>query len=257
MNLNLKGKFALITGASRGIGAQICIDLMEEGVQIFGVARKFDQVGDEFNTLMAKTGSRIIELDLTEANAIESLKATLKEFGVTPNIVVNNLGGNLNLTDPLASFETCQKNYEFNFGIAHEINRYLIPSMQAEGWGRICHISSISALENQGTVQYCMAKAALNAYVRSLGRYLSPSGITVTSVMPGAIFADGGYWDDVTRDRPEHLSNFINQRMAIGRLGTTSEISQVVAFLVSDRASFMVGSNVLVDGGQGRAFYTD
>jgi 3-oxoacyl-[acyl-carrier protein] reductase len=121
-------------------------------------------------------------------------------------------------------------------------------------WGRICNISSISALENQGPPAYSAAKAALNAYTRGVGRYLSRNNVIMTSVMPGAIFTEGGYWDLMQNENPLRLKDYLENRMAIGRLGTVEEISKIVAFLVSDNSSFMVGSNVLVDGGQGRVF---
>ena len=101
-------------------------------------------------------------------------------------------------------------------------------------------------------------KAALNAYTRSFGRYVSPDGVNVVAVLPGAVFTEGGYWDNTARERPEHVEKYLKERMAIRRFGKPDEIGQVVAFLCSEHASFMVGSAVLVDGGQGRVFqYAD
>ena len=122
-------------------------------------------------------------------------------------------------------------------------------------WGRICHVSSISALENQGPPAYCAAKSALNAYVRSLGRFVAADNVILTSVMPGAVFTKDGYWDVAARERPAHVEKYLNERMAIRRFGRVEEISELVAFLCSEHSSFCVGSCVLADGGQGRAFY--
>ena len=142
-----------------------------------------------------------------------------------------------------------------NVEVAIGINRVFIPEMQKRKWGRICHVSSISALENQGPPAYCAAKAALNAYVRSLGRYVSSDNVILTTVMPGAVFTKGGYWDIASQNRPEHVEKYLAERMAIHRFGTIEEISEVVTFLCSDLSSFCVGSCLLVDGGQGRVFY--
>ena len=170
------------------------------------------------------------------------------------DIVVNNAGGNLGLTNPLDNFQSFRKVLDFNLGLAVDINARALPGMIKRKWGRITHISSISALENQGPPQYCAAKAALNAYIRSVGRYVAADGVVVTGVMPGAVMTAGGYWDEVMAQRPEHGKNFLNDRMAIKRFGDVKEISSIVNFLVSDSASFMPGSVVLADGGQGRTF---
>jgi 3-oxoacyl-[acyl-carrier protein] reductase len=171
-----------------------------------------------------------------------------------PDIVVHNLGGNLGITEPLCGIEDWRKIYRFNLEIAVELNHYFLPKMQERNWGRVVHISSIAALENQGTVPYCAFKAALTAYTRSIGRYVSPNGVNVTAVLPGAVFTEGGYWDTAVKERPEHVKKYLAERMAIKRFGEPDEIGNVVAFLCSDLASFVVGSAVLVDGGQGRVF---
>jgi len=130
----------------------------------------------------------------------------------------------------------------------------LIMEMKKNKWGRICHISSISALENQGPPSYSAAKAATNAYVRGISRSLASDNVIVTSLMPGAIHTDGGYWDHVAKTNPSHLEKYLDERMAARRLGRVEEVSNVITFLVSEHSSFMVGSAILVDGGQGRVF---
>jgi 3-oxoacyl-[acyl-carrier protein] reductase len=84
---------------------------------------------------------------------------------------------------------------------------------------------------------------------------VSADNVILTSVMPGAVFTNGGYWDHASRERPAHVEKYLNERMAIRRFGRIEEISELVAFLCSDRSSFCVGSALLADGGQGRVFY--
>ena len=89
----------------------------------------------------------------------------------------------------------------------------------------------------------------------SLGRYVSPDGINISSVLPGAVYTDGGYWDTTSKTRPEHVEKYLKERMAIQRFGEPEEIGRIVAFLCSEHASFIVGSAFTVDGGQGRCFF--
>ena len=129
--------------------------------------------------------------------------------------------------------------------------------MIERNWGRICHVSSISSLENQGPPIYCAAKAALNAYVRSLGRYVCDKNVILTSILPGAVFTEDGYWDEKSKSNPDHVEKYLNERMAIKRFGKISEISDLVTILVSEKASFCPGTSLLADGGQGRVFINE
>ena len=252
MELGIDGKTALVTGASRGIGRATCIELANLGVNIVAVARNkqdLDSLGEEVNQSVTFTP---IIVDLSYPKNLDELFLATESQNI--DIIVNNLGGNLGLTNPLGPYEEFEKVFYLNFGVAVEINRHFIPRMIENKWGRICHVSSISALENQGPPQYCAAKAALNAYVRSVGRYLSAENIMLNGVMPGAVFTEGGYWDEASTNRPEYVQEYLQSRMAIKRFGTLGEITKVIAFLVSDLSSFMIGTTVLADGGQGKAF---
>jgi 3-oxoacyl-[acyl-carrier protein] reductase len=256
MDLGIKGKLALVTGAGRGLGEGICQSLAREGVRILATSRTAADLERLVHSLGgAAAGHIALPLDIATTDGPAKLIAYALERGFQPDIVVNNVGGNLGCTDPLGSVDEWQQVMRLNVEVALEINRAFIPQMQTHKWGRICHISSISALENQGPPAYCAAKAALNAYVRSLGRYVSADNVILTSVMPGAVFTKDGYWDHASRERPAHVEKYLNERMAIRRFGRIEEISEVVTFLCSDRSSFCVGSALLADGGQGRVFY--
>jgi 3-oxoacyl-[acyl-carrier protein] reductase len=256
MDLGIKGKLALVTGAGRGLGEGICHSLAREGVRILATSRTaadLDLLVHELGG--AAAGHFALPLDIATADGPAKLITFAQARGFQPDIVVNNVGGNLGYTDPLGSVDEWQQVMRLNVEVALEINRAFIPQMQTRKWGRICHVSSVSALENQGPPAYCAAKAALNAYVRSLGRYVSADNVILTSVMPGAVFTKDGYWDHASRERPAHVEKYLNERMAIHRFGRIEEISELVTFLCSDRSSFCVGSALLADGGQGRVFY--
>ncbi len=160
----------------------------------------------------------------------------------------------MNITDPLCNSKDAHKVFNINLYVPIEINKKYLPYMIKKKWGRIVHISSISSLENQGPPAYCASKAALNAYVRSVGRYVSKYNVIMTTLLPGAIMTKGGYWDKVKKFNLKHFKNYQKNRMAINRFGNPEEISNFVIFLASDNSSFAPGSSFLVDGGQGRVF---
>jgi 3-oxoacyl-[acyl-carrier protein] reductase len=254
MNLKIENKIALVTGAGRGLGKKICESLDNEGVNIIAVSRGLSSLKELEKKLDKNKNHHFFEIDFQEKDSVRSLNNKLEKINLAPDIIVNNLGGNLNYTDPLKTFNGWREVMRLNVEVAIEINELYIHHMIKQKWGRICHISSISALENQGPPSYCAAKAALNAYVRSVGRYVSNHNVILTSVMPGAVFTEGGYWDIASKERPDHVNKYLNERMAIRRFGTEEEISNVVAFMCSDLSSFCVGTSILVDGGQGRVF---
>jgi len=254
MDLKISGKTALITGASRGIGRATCIELANNGVNIVAVARNENDLNSLNEQIVSGVSFTPIALDLAIPSNLEKLFLQIHERNIEISIIVNNLGGQLEVTDPLGQYNDFEKVFYLNLGVAVGINHHFVPRMVKNKWGRICHVSSIAALENQGPPQYCAAKSALNAYVRSTARFLAKENVILNGVMPGAIKAKGNYWDEATISRPEYVENYLRSRMAIERFGTLDEITKVISFLVSDLASFMVGTMVLVDGGQGRSF---
>jgi len=246
----------LVTGGGRGIGAAIAEGLAREGVRVAVVSRTTSDVRDVVNRIGGERGGHFgVVLDLTEESGpTELIKVLGKAFGM-PSIVVHNLGGTLDIKDPFCSVKDWRRVYRFNFEVAVELNALLIPNMQAHKWGRVIHISSISAMENHGPVTYCAMKAALTAYTRSIGGVVAPDGVVVSSVLPGAIYTERGYWDITSKENPEHVRKFLTDRQRIGRFGTPEEIGNYVTFLCSDLASFNTGSIVPVDGGQGRGYF--
>ena len=254
MDLQINGKTALVTGAGRGIGRSVALNLAQEGVNVIACSRGSAGL-EELETKISKGNHEFIPVDLTKVAECDRLIDIISKSCGSPDIIVNNVGGNLGLTDPLGPVSEWQNVMRLNVEIALQINHAFVPKMQSKQWGRICHISSISALENQGPPSYCAAKLALNAYVRSVGRYVSSDNVIMTSVLPGAVLSEGGYWDIASKERPDHVAKYLEDRMAIKRFGTVEEISKAVVFLCSEHASFCVGSSLLIDGGQGRVFH--
>ena len=125
-----------------------------------------------------------------------------KRAGFALDIVVHNMGGTLDITDPFCSIDEWRRVYRFNFEVTVELNGMLVPAMQVRRWGRVVHVSSISAMENHGPVTYCAIKAALTAYTRSFGGVVAPDGVVVSAILPGAVFTEQGYWDRASKEPP-------------------------------------------------------
>lgn len=256
MELGIKGKLALVTAGSRGIGAAVAIGLAKEGVKVAIVARGKNDVNNLLNKIGGREKGHLgVNLDLTDEKGPTRLVRILRdEFGM-PSIIVHNLGGDLNIKDPFCPISEWRRIYRLNFEVAVELNTKLVPHMQKQKWGRVVHNSSIAAMENQGPVTYCAVKAALTAYTRSFGGVVAPDGVVVSTVLPGAVFTENGYWDMMSKKDPRHVKKFLSERQRIGRFGRPEEIADFVLFLCSDRASFNTGSIIPIDGGQGRGYF--
>jgi len=257
MDLGLKNKRALVTGAGRGLGRAIAISLAAEGAKVVATSRTAADLDELLETIGGtKAGHLGIALDIVPDGAPENLVKRAKDGGFDVfDIVVHNVGGTLDIKDPFCSIEDWRAVYRFNFEIAAELNAMLVPAMQAQKWGRVVHISSIAGMENQGPVTYCSMKAALTAYTRSFGGVVAPDGVVVSAILPGAVFTEGGYWDETSKNNPEHVEKYLSERQRIGRFGRPEEIGNYVAFLCSELASFSTGSIVPIDGGQGRGYF--
>jgi 3-oxoacyl-[acyl-carrier protein] reductase len=256
MDLGLLGKNAVVTGAGRGLGESIAEHLSQEGAHVAIISRTKRDLDRVLGKIGGKEkGHYSVACDLTtEGMPRKAFSELTKKFGEV-DILVNNLGGTLDIKDPFCSINDWRTLWRLNMEVAIEFNNLVIPAMKKKQWGRIVHISSISALENQGPVPYCSIKAALTAYNRAMGRVVSPDGIIMTSVLPGAVYTTGGYWDITSKTNPTHVEKYLQERMAIKRFGNPDEIANMVIFLCSQHASFCVGSTIPVDGGQGRCFF--
>jgi 3-oxoacyl-[acyl-carrier protein] reductase len=253
MNFGLKGKKALVTGASRGIGESIALNLAKEGVKVALVARDLPNLRKVLSKIKGK-GHSIIDQDLMDQNGPQRVINELEASVGQPDILVNNLGSTMGITDPFCTLNEWRKIYRMNFEIAVEMCNLVIPNMQRKKWGRIVNIASISALENHGPVTYCAMKAALVAYSHSMGRILAKSGIVISTILPGAVLTKGGFWDEAIGKNPAHVKKYLRDRCPLGRFGDSDDIGAMTVMLCSNQAKFCQGTVLPVDGGQMRSF---
>ena len=258
MNLGIKGKRVLITGGSRGIGAAVARDFAQEGCKVSIVSRDEESLKEKVREIGGPAkGHDYIVSNLRDKGEPSRVAKELIAKHKKVDIVVHNVGGGLAQKDPLGKVEDWTMVWQFNVGIAIEMNALLVPQMKKQGWGRVFHVSSITAelgdpsMESLGgSLPYAAAKAYLNAYIKGLGRELAKYNVVVTGVMPGVVPSKGKHWDKVKKEKPELVDEFLNLYYPIGRFGSADEISPFVILLASDKASFAAGSIIPVSGGR-------
>jgi NAD(P)-dependent dehydrogenase (short-subunit alcohol dehydrogenase family) len=249
MDLGIRDRLAVVTGASRGIGRSIALALAREGARLILVARSADRLEAVRSELAPASKQHLsFATDLMADDGVPRLiKAITSEVGA-PGILVHNLGGSFGIP-AMASAEDWNKVWRFNVALGHELNRAFLPAMIERGWGRIVHLSTLSTVTYNGYAPYVSAKCALDGYVKSVNREVSRHNVVISAVAPGAIYSEGRHFAKLQKENPAALEEYYNQHLPIRRLGTADDIGPVVAFLCSEFASFMAGSIVAIDGG--------
>lgn len=253
MDLGLRGKVAIVTGGSRGIGKAIATSLAAEGCALVTCARGAEGL-EAAVTELQETGADVLglSLDLTDpASADQLVDAAMERFGRV-DVLVNNVGGNRRKLFA----DTTDQDWEdiFNLNVQTHIrcSRAAIPHMRTSGGGSIVFISSIFGREagGPGLSIYNTTKASLISIAKIMALELAKDNIRVNSVAPGSIRFPGGSWDRRCIADPEGMQKFIDQNLPLGRFGRADEVADVVTFLSSKRASLITGASICVDGSQ-------
>ncbi len=256
MDLGLKGKVAVVTGGSRGIGKGIAGRLAAEGCRVAICARGEDALQTAADEIAAR-GAEVLALplDLTEADAPQRLVEQAAERFGRLDILVGNVGGNRR--KPFA--ETTDADWEAVLDVnlrAHvRAARAAIPHLRRAGGGALLFVASIFGREagGHGLSIYNATKSALISLAKIMALELAPEGIRVNSLAPGSIRFPGGSWDRRVQTDPEGMKKFVAENLPVGRFGTVEEVADVAVFLVSERASLVTGACLNVDGGQSRS----
>jgi 3-oxoacyl-[acyl-carrier protein] reductase len=254
VDLGLAGKVAIVTGSSRGIGRGIATRLAEEGANVVLCARGSDELDSTVRSIAGPGRAIGIVTDVaTPEGAAAVVAAAVDQLGGV-DIVVNNVGGSGAKTFAEMDAADLQAVLDKNVFPAVNVSHAALPSLRSRGGGVIAMIASIWGREGGGAPSYNVAKAAEISLAKAMATDLAKDGVRVFSVAPGSTLFPGGSWERRTRDDPEGIAAFIERELPFGRLGTVDEIADVVTFMVSPRASWVVGTCIAVDGGQSRAF---
>ena len=254
MDLGLTGKVALVTGSSRGIGRGIATRLVEEGADVVFCARGEEALEEAVRSAPGPGRAHGVVADVTTPDgAVEVVDAAVEAFGRL-DIVVNNVGGSGARTIDELDVDDLTDVLGRNLVPALAVSRAALPALRAGGGGTIALIASIWGREGGGSPSYNVAKAAEISLAKAMASDLATDRIRVFSVAPGSTLFPGGSWERRVRDDPEAMAAFVARELPWGRFGSVDEVADVVAFLVSPRASWVVGTCVVVDGGQSRSF---
>ncbi|MBN8253336.1 SDR family oxidoreductase [Priestia flexa] len=249
MDLNLKGKKVLITGGTKGIGQAIAVLFAEEGADVAVAARG----EDDLERLSQRfTNIRTYKVDVTKQDErIQLIENVVKDFqGI--DILINNAGGSNGgqalETDLSLFYEAMELNY---FSAVH-LSKLAAEYMKERKTGSIVNITSIFGRESGGKVTYNNAKSALISFTKSFADEMISYGIRVNSIAPGSILHETGNWKKRLEENPEKINQFVKNEIPAGRFGTVEEVANAVVFLASEKASWIVGASLNVDGGQSK-----
>ena len=235
----LANQIALVTGATRGIGAAIAAELKAQGATVIGTATS--QAGAD---TISATGVRGVVLNVTDGAAVDALvDSIVKEHGGL-HILVNNAGITRDTLAMRMKDEQWDEVADTNLKAVFRVSRAAIKPMMKQRQGRIISITSVvGAAGNPGQANYAAAKAGVAGMTRALAQELGSRGITVNCIAPGFIATD------MTAELPEAQKAALLGKIPVGRLGEAAEIAHAVAFLASPQAAYITGHELHVNGG--------
>ena len=257
MDLGIKGKNALVAASSKGLGRAVAEELAAEGANLVMCARSADALDQASREIAASTGVKVLAVptDLTDSTALAHLlERTQAEIGDI-DILVTNTGG-----PPPGPFESHSPDawaqaVDQNLYSVLNLTRGLLPAMLDSGWGRIVNITSVAVKEPvDGLILSNSIRAAVTGFAKTLANEVAGAGVTVNNVMPGFTMTDrlkslAKSRSDQSNATVEEVFTGMAQTIPMRRIGTPREFAALVGFLASERASYITGVSIPVDGG--------
>ena len=256
MDLEIKGRVALVTGGSRGLGRQCALSLAAEGIKVAICGRTGETLDGTVGEIEAAGVEAMgVVADVSDLSVLDSLHQRVVD-GLGPvDILVNNVGGSRSSSDILGtSVDDFKGTFDLNLFGGFQLMKLVIPHMRGQRWGRIINIASIWGREHGGNISYMAAKAGLIGATKHAALTMAGDGVLVNSIAPGSISHPGGGWERFQNDNPpDVVHSFIDQNLPMGRFGWPEPVGDLVAFLASERASLITGASIVVDGGQSKS----
>ena len=242
--IQLAGQIALVTGASRGIGRAIALQLAGQGLKVIGTATTDAGAQAITDALAAFSGSRGLCLNVNDGAGVDAaIDAIVKEHGAL-HVLVNNAGITRDMLSMRMKDDDWDAVIDTNLKAVFRTSRAATRPMMKQRYGRIINITSVvGASGNAGQTNYAAAKAGVAGMTRSFARELGSRGVTVNCVAPGFIETD------MTKKLSEQQTNLLMSQIPLGRLGQAADIAHAVAFLASPQAGYITGTELHVNGG--------
>ena len=256
MDLALTDKVVFVAGSSRGIGRGIASVFMDEGAKVMLSGRSGDDLERTCRELSAGRTERVASFagDLSDAEmALAAHRAIVDRWGKV-DVLVCNVGSGTGPGGWQLTVEDWNRVFQINLWATVRLVEVFLPGMAEVRSGNILFISSIAGHESLGApLPYSAAKAALEKYSKDLSHKVAKTGVRVNCIAPGNILFPGGTWQQKLDKDAKGVNTMIERDVPAGRFGTPEEIGAAAAFLASERASFINGASLVVDGGQTRA----